>query len=106
MGVRGPRDLYSRLEKALGPSTTDLTHSAEFAQVVAVFGDVKNKLRRQAGRLSARAWHVVNLPAGTDVQRLRTQLGSLDRDVRMLRLELERERMEGRGRGNPEDQHG
>jgi hypothetical protein len=105
MGVPGPRDLYSRLEQALGPSTTDLTHSAEFAQLVAFIGDARNRLRRDAGRLSARAWHVVNLPAGTDIQRLRTQLGSLDRDVRMLRLELERQRMEARRRGDSGDQH-
>lgn len=104
MGVPGPREVYSRLEDILGPPTTALTHSEEFAHVVAVAGDARNKLRRGVGRLMARAWHVVNLPAGTDVQRLRTQLGSLDRDVRMLRLELERERTEAKRRGD--SQHG
>jgi hypothetical protein len=36
------------------------------------------------------AWplHACNLPAGTDISRLRRQLGELDREVRRLRLEL------------------
>jgi hypothetical protein len=38
--------------------------------------------------VSARVWHTVNLPAGTDVQRLRVQIGQLDREVRRLRLQL------------------
>jgi hypothetical protein len=108
MGVPGPRKLYSRLEVILGPPTTALTHSGEFAQVVALLGDARNRLRRESLRLSARGWHMLNLPAGTDVQRLRTQLGSLDRDVRMLtlELELERQRTEVKRRGDSGAQHG
>ena len=39
--------------------------------------------------VAARVWHLVNLPAGTDLQRLRVQIGALDRDVRRLSLQLE-----------------
>ena len=39
--------------------------------------------------VAARVWHLVNLPAGTDIQRLRKQIGALDRDVRRLSLQLE-----------------
>jgi hypothetical protein len=42
----------------------------------------------QAGRVSACLLHACNLPAGTDISRLRRQLGELDREVRQLRLEL------------------
>ena len=41
--------------------------------------------------VAARVWHLVNLPAGTDVHRLRKQIGALDRDVRRLSLQLELE---------------
>ena len=34
----------------------------------------------------------MNLPAGSDVSRLRTQIGALDREVRRLGLQLEAER--------------
>jgi hypothetical protein len=40
------------------------------------------------GAVTARLWHVANLPAGSDVQRLRVQIGQLDREVRRLRLQL------------------
>ena len=105
MGVPGPRELYSRLEEILGPPTTALAHSGEFAQIVAFLGDARSRLRRKTVRWTARGWHVLNLPAGTDVQRLRTQLGSLDRDVRMLTLELERQRREANRRGDSGAQH-
>jgi phage host-nuclease inhibitor protein Gam len=34
---------------------------------------------------------MMNLPASTDVQRLRRQVGELDREVRRLTLQLERD---------------
>jgi len=55
------------------------------------------------GRLdavNARLLHAVNLPAGTDVNRLQRQTGELDREVRRLTLELaarDEERKEARG---------
>ena len=33
----------------------------------------------------------MNLPAGTDLQRLRMQVGALDREVRRLSLQLDRD---------------
>ena len=106
MGVPAPRKLYSRLEEIVGPPTTALTHSEEFVQVVALIGDFRSTLRRQTARLTARGWHALNLPAGTDIHRLRMQLGSLDRDVRMLRLELERQGREAKRHGDSGTQHG
>jgi hypothetical protein len=49
-------------------------------------------VKDSARGLSARAWHLVNLPAGSDVSRLRAQIGALDREVRRLGLQLEAER--------------
>ena len=36
-------------------------------------------------------WHLVNLPAGTDVRKLRNQIGDLDHEVRLLRGAVESE---------------
>jgi hypothetical protein len=47
--------------------------------------------------LTARAWHLVNLPAGSDIGRLRAQIGALDREVRRLGLQLEAERRRAAG---------
>jgi hypothetical protein len=36
-------------------------------------------------------WHLVNLPAGSDVRKLRNQIGDLDHEVRLLRGAVEGE---------------
>ena len=53
--------------------------------------------RDSARDLTARAWHLVNLPAGSDIGRLRAQIGALDREVRRLGLQLEAERRRNAG---------
>ena len=59
--------------------------------------------------LTARAWHLINLPAGSDVSRLRAQIGSLDREVRRLSLQLEAEQRRaawpGAGRTPTKESH-
>ena len=105
MGVAGVRELYNRLEELATPAANDLTRSGEFARTVAFVTSVNKTLRRAADRLAARAWHAVNLPTRTDVQRLRTQLGSLDREVRLLSLELQRQRREVKPRGVSRTEH-
>ena len=99
MGLPGPRELYNRFEKVATPLANDLTRSQEFAQAVAVLAGINKTVRAGLGKLAARGWHAVNLPAGTDVKRLRQQLGALDRDFRLLSLELQRARREETRRG-------
>ncbi len=95
MGMPGPRDIYNRLEKRATPIANHLTHSTEFARVVALLGDLDKSVRGRGDKLAARVWHLLNLPAGTDVARVRTQLGALDREVRLLSVELETKRARG-----------
>ena len=96
MGIPGPRDLYDKVEKVAGPRAREVTHSDEFAQAASVVAGLNQFVRSRINRVAAKAWHTVNLPAGTDVQRLNNRLGELDRQVRLLALELERERARGR----------
>lgn len=95
MGLPGLRDLSNQVEK-LAPRANQVTHSEEFAQAAALLAGVNKVVRTELNRLAARAWHAVNLPAGTDVQRLKQQVGSLDREVRLLSLELQRARKEAK----------
>ena len=86
------RKPYDAAERVVAPRAEALVHSGQFATVsAAIFG-----LRRAVGGgvngVASRVWHLVNLPAGTDVHRLRTQIGALDRDVRRLSLQLEQRR--------------
>lgn len=98
MGLPGLRDLSDQVEK-LAPLANEVTHSEEFAQAAAVLAGVQNAVRSGLNKAAARAWHAINLPAGTDVQRLRQQVGSLDREVRLLSLELQRARKEATRHG-------
>lgn len=101
MKVPGPRDVYDRVERLAAPRAKDLTHSEEFAQTAAVVVGLNKAVRSRLNRVAAKAWHTLNLPAGTDVQRLRNQVGALDRQVRLMSLELERSRREaGRESGS------
>jgi hypothetical protein len=95
------RKTYDTAERALAPRAEALVRSGEFARVTAAVVGVRRAVSRGVNGVTAGAWHLVNLPAQTDVQRLRVQIGALDRDVRRLSLQLEqsatrRERSEQR----------
>lgn len=101
----GLRDLYNRFEQVATPIANQVTRTEEFAQLVGLVTSVNKTVRDEANKLAARAWHTVNLPAGTDVQRLRQQVGSLDRELRLLSLELQRARKEAKRSGNSRPEH-
>jgi hypothetical protein len=84
------RRLYDSVERAVAPPLDSLVRSERFAQGMALAGWATSATRELGTELSARFWHLVNLPAGTDVARLRTRIGELDREVRRLSLRLER----------------
>lgn len=88
------RQLYDKVERLATPHANAITHSNEFAQAVALLSGLQKAVKAQADKVAARGWHVLNLPTGTDVQRLRMQVGALDREVRLLTLELRRARNE------------
>lgn len=100
MGVPTPRAVYDRIEALAAPALESVIRTEEFARVTALVTGVNRGARKRASRIAARAWHTLNLPAGTDVQRLRHQVGSLDRDLRLMSLELQRERKEANRRAD------
>lgn len=101
----GLRDLYDSFEKLAAPLLVQVTRTEEFARAAAAVTTVNKALRSEAEKLQARVWHAMNLPAGTDVQRLKQQVGSLDRELRLLSLELQRARKEAKRRGAPRPEH-
>jgi hypothetical protein len=104
--VGGLRDLYTRFEQVATPLANRVTSTEEFAQFVGLVVTANKSVREERNKVAAKAWHLINLPAGTDVQRLRSQLGALDREVRLLTLELERGRRRAvSDRGNLSNEH-
>ena len=85
------RRLYDTAERAVAPRLESAVRTGCFARGTALAGWAQATARTNVEGLSARVWHLVNLPAGTDVTRLRTQIGALDREVRCLALRLEQQ---------------
>jgi hypothetical protein len=86
------RQAFDAAERAVAPRAEELVRTPGFALTAALARRAQRLARNSARGMTARAWHLVNLPAGSDVSRLRTQIGSLDREVRRLRIQLEAER--------------
>jgi hypothetical protein len=85
------RRLYDTAERAVAPRLETLVRTKYFARGTALATRAQVAARAQAAELSARAWHLMNLPTGADIARLRVQIGALDREVRRLALRLEQE---------------
>ena len=83
------RKSYDAVERMVAPTAEALVRSGEFAQLTGALFGVRRALGNGVNEVAARVWHLVNLPTGTDVHRLRKQIGALDRDVRRLTLQLE-----------------
>jgi hypothetical protein len=89
------RQAYDAAERAIAPRADDVVRSEYFALGTALLRRAQNVAGGSVQGLSARAWHLVNLPAGSDISRLRAQIGALDREVRRLTIQLEQERRRG-----------
>ncbi len=97
------RQAFDAVERQVTPRAEELVRTEAFTVGAALTRRAVTLARGSARDLTARAWHLVNLPAGTDVSRLRAQVGALDREVRRLTLQLEAERRETERRRTPEE---
>ena len=98
------RRLYDTAERAVAPRLESLVRTEHFARGAALASWAQATARTQVAALSARVWHLANLPAGTDITRLHTQIGALDREVRRLALRLEQQaHHDGRAGGKETD---
>jgi hypothetical protein len=85
------RQAFDAVDKAIAPHAESLVRTPGFSTGVALLRHAQVLARSTARDVTARAWHLLNLPAGSDVSRLRAQIGALDREVRRLTVQLERE---------------
>jgi hypothetical protein len=77
-----------RLERAVGAPIESAVRSDTYFDIVAVVTRASAKTRRTAEGASRRALHLVNLPAGSDVRRLREQLSRMERRLNELTEEI------------------
>lgn len=84
------RQMYNSWEKAVAPGLQEVTASNGFRDLLAVALKTNADIAREIERTSRQWLHLWNLPAASDVRRLRQQITGLERDLLSLRLELER----------------
>ena len=91
MAAQGPLwlKLVLRLERAVGGPVESAVRSDAYFDVVAGVNKTAARATGAVESVSKRGWHLLNLPAGTDVRRMREQLARMDRRLVQLTKELE-----------------
>ena len=67
-------------------------HSDVYFDLVADLNRSKARATAAVEDVSKRFWHLANLPAGTDIRRMRQQLAGMERRLVQLSKELEEQR--------------
>ncbi len=89
------RQMYNAWEKTVSPPLQELTASTGFRDLMALGLRTNAEIAREVERLSRQWLHLWNLPAATDVRKLRKQVAGLERELLALRLELQRREATG-----------
>jgi hypothetical protein len=91
---RGPLWLRAvhRLERAVGEPLEAALHSDTYFDLVTEMLRAKARTGRTLESLSRRMLHLVNLPAGSDIRRVREQLARMERRLVELSEELDEAR--------------
>jgi hypothetical protein len=84
--------LVLRLERAVGGPVETAVHSDAYFDLLAELNRTKRKVTDATESVSKRVLHLANLPAGTDIRRVREQLAALERRLIQLSKELDEQR--------------
>ena len=84
--------LVLRLERTVGAPVETVLHSDAYFDVLAELGRTRRRLIDATEGVSKRVLHLANLPAGTDIRRVREQLAGVERRLIELSKELDEQR--------------
>jgi hypothetical protein len=87
--------LVLRMERTIGVRVESAVHSGTYFDLVADVSRSKARATAAVESVSKRVWHLANLPAGTDIRRMRQQLAGMERRLIQLSKELEDQRSDG-----------
>lgn len=79
---------YGVIERRMEPRIAALLQDPQFHQALGVVSGAQSIVGGVVGGARRRVLHALNLPTGTDILRLRRQVGELDHEIRALRLQL------------------
>ena len=94
------RQIYDGIERQLSPRTEALIGSQVFGTVLGFATRSKRTVRDRITRATASTWHLLNLPAGSDVSRILREIGAVNRQIRILQVQIEASKGEGSGNDN------
>jgi hypothetical protein len=78
-----------RLERTVGEPVESAVRSDTYFDVVSIVARTTGKAKSTAESVSRRGLHLLNLPAGSDVKRLREQLLRMERRLAQLAENVE-----------------
>ena len=78
-----------RLERAVGEPVESAVRSDTYFDLVSIVTRTTGKAKSTAESVSRRGLHLLNLPAGSDVKRLREQLLRMERRLAQLNENVE-----------------
>lgn len=90
-GAQRPRwkAVFDAVDRRITPRLNEFTRSDDFATLAALGRRTQSVVASRLERASRRLVHLLNLPAGSDVNRLLRQIASVEREVRDLRKAVE-----------------
>ena len=94
------RQIYDGIERQLSPRTEALIGSQVFGTVLGFATRSERTVRARITRATASTWHLLNLPAGSDVSRILREIGAVNRQLRILQVQIEDSKGEGSGNDN------
>jgi polyhydroxyalkanoate synthesis regulator phasin len=77
--------LFDAVDERVSPTINEVANSDDAATLVALGRRGRSELDRRMEQASRRTLHLLNLPAGSDVNRLLEHIARLEREVRDLR---------------------
>jgi hypothetical protein len=78
-----------RLERAIGEPLETALHSDTYFDLISELTRARASTSQRLEGVSRRLLHLLNLPAGSDIRRVREQLGRMERRLAQLSKELE-----------------
>ena len=82
------KKVFDALDERLSPAINEMAQSEDAATLVALGRRGRSEFDRRMEQASRRTLHLLNLPAGSDVNRLLEHIARLEREVRDLRNAL------------------
>ena len=80
---------FDAVEKQAGPTLGKALSNPRVIEALTLTMAIERRAREDVAEFVRRQLHLVNLPAGTDVQKVSNQIANLERQIRQLNRRLD-----------------